>query len=203
MYENTDTDYRFFVNEHDAAPNSGVTPTIYRARLVQQSPDYGGDTWRYYWDGDQMCAVYDRSDYYSPTKDSNPEWTARAEQVVRTCRDYDQDLDAALARLAVRLFEYDTFDARFIPVSIDRGVDLYCLSWDGDPEGTWRDEIEAVSAGDIWQFEVEEYTGDGKWREDDDCEEYYGEHKAEAAFAKAYPLTEFPAHLVLDEAVGA
>jgi hypothetical protein len=45
------TEYRFFVNEHDG----NGEPTIYRARLERMHDD-GGDSWRWYWEGDQMVA---------------------------------------------------------------------------------------------------------------------------------------------------
>lgn len=197
------SDYRFFINEHDG----NGTPTIYRSSLYRAGHD---DTWSFYWDGYQMCAVYDDDGYSSPTRDSNPEWTKRVEHAIKMHHEYglsgdrSEDVSAMLTRLAARLFGHTSFAARFIPVNLDRGVTLYALSWDGDPEGTWRDEIEAVYHGDVWRMRVEEYMGDGHWREADDyADEWYGEHMAEAAHMDDYPLDEFPAHLVLDEAVGA
>lgn len=191
-----DNEYRFFVNEHDG----NGTPTIYRAELSKQYDD-GGDAWQFYWYWDQMVAVYDDpSQYTSPT---SGEWTDRAEQVIERCREYDQDVDAALNRLAIRLFDHEAPNAQFIAVHIERGTSLYALSWDGDPDHTWRNEIEAVYHGDVWRVEAEEWDGEGWGHADFDGNEWYGESVARAAFQKEYPLTEFPAHLTISEQVGA
>lgn len=194
MYETPADEYRFDVVNH--AP--GSEPTIYRGRMVQTGDD---DTWSYYWDGDQMVAVYDDRDYSSPTTN---DWTDRANECIEMCRMFDQDVDAALDRLAVRLFEHETFDARFIPVGLDRGVTIYCLSWNSDPDHRYRDEVEAVYHNDVWRFEVEEYnTFTRDWSSSDMMDEHYGENTARAAFLLEFPLDAFPAHLALDEAVGA
>lgn len=189
--------WRFDVVNH--AP--GSEPTIYRARLYQMPADWAGDSWQFYWDGDQMAAVYDNKDYRSPTKGA---WTERAEHVVNMCREYGQDLNEALTRLAVRLFDHEAPGARFVTANVDRGVDLYALSWAGDPDRTWANEIEAVACGDIWRVEVEEYNSfTESWSPADEVEEWYGQSVAEAEFVKAYPLEAFPAEQVIGQAVGA
>lgn len=177
----TDRSWRFDVNPHNG--------TIYRGRLYGVDPDWSGDSWRSYWDGDMMAAVYDHRGYISPTEG---EWTDRAEHVVKMCREYDQDLGEALTRLARRLEE--NWDARFISVSIDRGVTLYALSHGGDPGGEWAREIEALADGDVWRMEVEEWNPHTEtWDHADDMfEEWYGEDVAQEAFEKEFPLVELP-----------
>lgn len=197
------TEYRFFINEHDG----NGTPTILRSKPYRLGY---GDEWDAYWDGSEMVAVYDSRNYNSPTRSSNPEWTERAERVIESARQYSMDVDKALTTLARRLFGYNEQtgephapDACFIPVGLDRGVTLYCLSWAGDPDHTYRDEVEACYHGDVWRVEVEEWTGDG-WRQSDDvCDQWYGEDKALAAWERDFPLDAFPAEAVLAEAVGA
>lgn len=182
------TEYRFHVSEHG---------TITRGEVYRLSDWETGDTWRHYWDSDQMVAVYDSRDYHSATEG---EWTERAEHVMKMAKDYDQDVDAAMNRLAVRLL--DNPEAKFIHVNVDRGVTLYALSWDGDPDRTWAEEIDAVNNGEVYRIRTEEYTPGGwfggDWTPADEvCEEFYGEDQAEAGFAREFPLTEFPAEMLV------
>lgn len=198
------SEYRFSTRTEGSYMGEPVT-VITRARLYRVGDD-SGDSWRDYWDGDQMVAVYDDRDYLSPTTGS---LTERVEYAMAMCRAYPnqkgQDLDSVLTRLARRI--EGNYDARFISVPIDRGVTLYALSPDGDPTGAWRDEIEAVNWGDIYRVEVEEYKGldmrnDQSWYPDDDlCVEWYGEDVARAAFEKEFSLVEFPAELLVSSDV--
>lgn len=175
---------------------------VTRGRAYQLPIDWAQDTWSSYWDGDCMVAVYDSRDYSSPTSGED---TDRAKYALRMAREYGQDVDAALTRLARRI--EGNWAARFIPVPIDRGVTLYALSYDGDPEGTWADEIEAVSNGDVWRIETQTYEPGfgwdrGDWNPADDvCEEWYGEDVAQRDFERAFPLTAFPAELFIAEGV--
>lgn len=119
----------------------------------------------------------------------------------KNARDNGQDPDEALSKVAQRITNNP--EARFICVGLDRGVDFYVLTWDGDPNGTWRDEIEAVYHGDIYRIECEEFqpgfgVGGGDWTPSDEYpEEFYGEDKAEAEFARIFALTEFPADMLV------
>lgn len=184
------SDYRFSVSEHDG--------TITRARLYRLG-DEGGDSWRWYWEGDGQVAFIDgdrRDGVYALTDNED---TERAIAAFKAERDYDQS--GALDRVAVRITEQS--NARFICVGLDRGTDLYALAWGGDPNGEWRDEIEAVNWGDIYRIECEEFqpgfgVAGGDWVPADEYpEEFYGEDKAMAEFARIFPLTEFPADLLV------
>ena len=186
MYDREDETWRFWVNDNDG--------TIMRGRLYQL-PDDDGDQWRWYWDGDGMVAFIDggyRDGTYAVTENDDTE---------RAITAYRYSGSDALDKLAPRLA--DNPEARFIKVSLDRGSDLYALAWGGDPEGEWRDEIEAVYHGDVWRIEVEENVsllpGEYEWHPADDVpEEAYGEDKAQAWFEKEFPLAEFPAHLLVE-----
>ena len=182
--------WRFHVNEHDG--------TITRGRKYQL-PDDGGDQWNWYWEGDMMVAFYDEG-YPGIRGVHGDEDTHRAIMAYKNATNYDSDPDAALKRLAVRLT--GNADADFIVVGLDRGTDLYALSWDGDPDHEWRDEIEALWNGDVWRIEVEENVcllpGEYEWHPADDIyDEWYGEDKAQAAFEREFPLAEFPAERLI------
>jgi hypothetical protein len=177
--------------------------TITRGRKYQL-PDDGGDSWRWYWDGDQMVAFIDgycRDGTYAVTQNED---TDRALVVYRVEKAGERGAEGGLKRLAVRIT--GQADADFICVGLDRGTDLYALSWDGDTDHEWRDEIEAVYNGDVWRIETErfeprytEYGDEACWVPDDDiCGEWYGEDKAEAAFVREFPLDEFPAELLIE-----
>jgi hypothetical protein len=60
--------------------------------------------------------------------------------------------------------------------------------------------VEAYMIGDVWRIECEEYnTFTQKWEHADDvCEEWIGDDFDEA-FAKEFPLTEFPAELLVED----
>lgn len=191
--------------EHDAVNNH---TTITRGRMYNLD---NPDAWAHYWEGGEHVAFYNEG-----WRGRNvPDW-ADKEKSGRAIVAWDHERAGAtrnstgsLKRLAVRLTENP--DADFICVGIDRGCDLYVLSWTGDPDGEWRDEIEAVSNGDIYRCEVERYepdhetvwyasgpvTYDGWVTEDDVCEEWYGEDKADEALATMFPETEFPAELTV------
>lgn len=189
------SEYRFFVNEHDG----NGEPTIYRAKPIQLADD-GGDSWRYYWDGDGTVAFIEG---YSRgrTAVTSGEDTERALNAYQMGLNYDGDRDQILKRVAQRIT--GNWDADFICVGLDRGSDLYALSWDGDPEGKWADEIEALASGDVWRFEAQEYNVfTESWDESDEWDTYYGENHMTSEFLRQYPLAEFPAHLVVPE-VGA
>ncbi len=189
--------WRFVVIEH---PGNGER-TILRGRLYQLPSDWTCDSWRDYWDGDGMVAFIEDRGCTAVTEN---------EETERAITAYRYSGPDALDRLAPRLIEPHNPESRFIHVGLDRGTDLYALSWDGDPEGEWRDEIDAVYHGDIWRIEVEEYqpgmgyvvpgsTADqsGDWVPSDDvCAEWYGEDKARAAFeTREFPLAAFPAEM--------
>lgn len=186
------SEYRFSIS---TAPNGDVT--IYRGRLYHLPSDWTADSWSNYWDGDQMVAIYDSLDYYSPTAKSNREETERALTAFRYSG--EDGLARVARRLATEWGASTSTTPAFIPVGLDRGVTLYALAWGGDPDGTWAEEIEAVYHGDIWRAEVQEYVpgatfDEGTWIESDNFDEWYGEDVAQAGFEKAYELDEFPAN---------
>lgn len=166
--------------------------------------DLYGDLWRNYWDGDFTTAftIYWRGA-------AGPDLTMLAEQETgdadramqtwRLAREYDQDVDAALTRLARRLT--GNYSSRFVGVSPEYDLDMYALSWDGDPDHTWRDEIEAVNGGDVYRMEVERYDSFlADWSPADDmCDEWYGVDNARAAHEREFDLTEFPAELLIEQ----
>lgn len=192
------SEYRFFINEHDG----NGEPTIIRAKPYKAEH---GDQWDYYWDGDQMVAITKGWHAGSPDLHAltDNDDTERVYAAMNMAYAYDQDESAVLKHLAVRLTGQQHAD--FICVSLDRGYDVYALSWDGDADRTWRDEIEAVYHGDVWRIETWEYnTFTESWDYSDEVpEEYYGEDNAASEWIKAFPLDAFPAHLVITEAVGA
>lgn len=179
--------YRFAVEDDGS---------IYRARLINADHP---DAWQFYWDVDGVVAFYDEhSRGVRPMDAADPEETERAITAYR----YSQT--DGLSRLASRITGEDA--SEFIVVHLDRDTDLWVLSWDGDPKGEWRDEIEAVYHGEIYRVEVEKFTpGVGwpvsgepsDWTHDDLMEEWYGESVAEREFSAAYPLTEFPAERIV------
>lgn len=167
--------------------------TIQRGRKYRLPEDYTMDNWTGYWDGDQMVAVYDSRDYHSPTEGDD---TERVEYAMRMCREFDQDIDEMLARLAPRIMldwgHPTPWESRFIAVGVERGVTLYALSWGGDPEGEWRDEVDAVYHGDVWRIEVECWDGD-TWQPDEEVyAEWYGEDSAQRGFEAEFPLADVP-----------
>lgn len=198
MYEHTD--YRFTVNTEPYA----TTPTITRGRAYQLPSDWCADSWSHYWDGTDMVAFID-GDYRDgiyPVKGCDNDETDRAIAAFKAEQDTLTGSSDGLHRLAKRLT--DNPDAKFICVGLDRGTDLYALSWDGDPSGDWAREIEAVNYGDIWRIEVEEFQpgmgmGGGDWVPCDEySEEFYGEDKALAEFARIFEMAEFPAEMMIE-----
>lgn len=192
----TVTDYRYLVHEG----------TIYRARSYRLPDHWTHDAWRDYWDGGDHIAFYDEGFRGIRALEDNED-TQKAIEAYKADRTGGW-YDGALNRFAQQYTGRE--DARFIVVHLDRGLDFYVLSWDGDPENTWRDEIEAVWNGDIWRMEVERYEEctlnylrlcpqtHVLWLpEEEPCEEWYGEDNATAALEKEYPLNEFPAELVI------
>lgn len=181
--------WRFDVSPHDG--------TITRGRKYRLPDDYSGDNWRHYWDGDCMVAVYDSTNYHSPT---TGDATERVEYAIRMCREYDQDIDAMLARLARRI--EGNWPAGFASVGVERGVTLYALMWDAsDPEHVkaWADEIECVYYGDVWRIEVERWdAGLESWQPEDEVyEEWYGETLAQEGFEKEFPMADAPDALLV------
>lgn len=175
--------------------------TILRGRPYRLGDLYG-DLWRNYWDGDFTTAftIYWRG-AAGPMLDTLTEQEngdgERAMQTWRLAREYDQDVDAALTRLARRLT--GNYSSRFVSVSLEYDYDLYALSWDGDPDHTWRDEIETVNCGDVYRMEVERYDGTGWSHDDDMCDEWYGADNARIAHEREFDLTEFPAELLIEQ----
>lgn len=183
---------------YDTTIDANGHVTITRGRAYQLPSDWTGDAWSHYWDGGGMCAFYDEGFRGLRIVDGADE--GESEQALAAYRADREDVTGALDTLAQTMTGQE--DARFIPVNIDRGVTLYALSYDGDPDGTWRDEIEAVACGDIWRIECEEYRDYGlpdtenNWLPSDEYpEEFYGEDKARAEFERIFPLPEFPADL--------
>jgi len=166
------------------------------------------DSWGYYWDGTDIVAFYDEGFRGLRSADwCDEEDGRRATVAYSTEQDNLPGSEGAMKRLAVRLTENP--DADFIHVSLDRGTDFYVLSWDGDPSGDWRREIEAVWNGDIYRCEVEEYRDyalpdtENNWIPADDvCEEWYGEDNADAVLVEMFPETEFPAEHMIDHPIG-
>jgi hypothetical protein len=177
----------------DVSPLDG---TITRGRKYRLPEDYSGDMWRNYWDGDQMVAVFDNGYVTGPTYNDD---TTRTRNAMLMAARYDQDVDAMLARLAPRIalgWGHPTpWEASFIAVGIDRGVTLYALSWAGDLENTWRDEIEAVNCGDVWRIETEEWDGTAWMPGEEVCAEWYGEDSAQRGFEREFPMADAPESL--------
>lgn len=187
--------WRFSTHTNGEYMGEPVT-VIQRGRAYQLPSDWTTDAWRNYWDCDGMVAFIDggyRHGTYAVTENPDTE---------RAITAYRYSGEEALVPLAKRLLpesvEVGNTPA-FISVGLDRGVDLYVLAWDGDPEGKWRDEIEAVYHGDVWRVEVQEYDAStGTWADADDmCVEWYGEDVATAAFEREFELAEFPAELLV------
>lgn len=198
------TDYRFDISEHDG--------TITRARAYRLPSEWTTDEWRHYWDGVEVPAFIDEG--YRGRRVLNG--TNAEEDSERAIIAYDHERigapggEGALGRLAVRLTEQTDQrepSARFICVGLDRGSDLYVLSWGGDPDNEWRDEIEALNYGDIWRIECEEYRpgfgmGGSDWVTTEEYpEQFYGEDKARSEFERIFPLDAFPAEKIISESV--
>lgn len=178
---------------------------ITRGRMYRLS-DTGCDTsdeWRWYWESDGMVGFYEEyARGRTPLNDSDE--CKRAISAYQHARNEGDDTDVALRKVARRIT--GEWSADFVCVGLDRGMDFYALSWGGDPEGVWRDEIEAVYHGDIYRCEVEEYTlrfvtpdgEDWEWVTSDDVyDQWYGEDKADAAHEEMFSLAEFPAELLV------
>ena len=184
------SDYRFSTV---TTPANGET-TIYRGRLYRLPSEWTTDSWSHYWDGDGMVGFYEEYARGQRMLVDNAD-SERAMSAYLSAKNHGADEHEALDTLAVRLTGSE--DSRFIVVNLDRGSDLYVLAWGGDPDNTWRDEIEALYNGDIWRIETEVFDGTD-WHPDDDvCDEYYGEDKARAGFEKEFPLDAFPAEVLV------
>lgn len=159
------------------------------------------DTWTFYWDGmTDSVAFYDEGYRGLRVADwCDPDEGKRATIAHSADRDFMCET-GALKRVAQRIT--GNLDADFICVGLDRGIDLYVLTETGDPSGDWRREIENVNNGEVYRMETEEYTdlwGPSGWQQADDwCEEWYGSDSAEKDWHEAYPLTEFPAEVMVD-----
>lgn len=178
--------------------------TITRGRIYN-TDDW--DAWRNYWDGDEVVAFTDR--YYRGIAplDASDEDTARAMKAHIAEKNGERGSEGALDRVAQRIakrFTGLTFSsARFICVDLDYAEDFFVLSFDGDPNGTFRREIEAVWNGEIYREECEIFDTSmpegQRWQSvDDPCEEWYGEANAEEALSKMFPLEEFPAERLVE-----
>lgn len=183
MYNNNNKTWRYHVADDG---------TITRGRAYRLPSDWTTDSWRHYWDGDGQVCFIDGGYRHGTYAVTDGEDTERAITAFR------HSTGEGLSRLARRLAP-DAENAAFIHIGLDRGTDCYALSWDGDPDGAWRDEIEAVYHGDIWRIEVQEYdTFTERWYTADEVpEEYYGEAQAEPAFEREFPLAEVPEALLV------
>lgn len=193
-------DYRFSIDEN--------TGTITRARAYRLPSEWTSDEWGHYF-GEDTVAFYDEG--YRGLRAYEGEWGTDTEGCDRAMVAYSTEQDnlprseGAMKRLAVRLTgQTDQRDpaADFIRVGLDRGVDFYVLTYNGDPDRSFAREIEAVNEGDIWRIECEEflpYIGEhGAWLSSDDYpEQFYGEDKALTEFARVFGLTEFPAETLV------
>jgi hypothetical protein len=184
------SEYRFCTV---TTPANGET-TIYRGKAYRLPSDWTSDSWQHYFDSDTMVGFYEEYVRGQRTLVDNDD-SDRALAAYCSAKNHGADPHEALDRLAVRLTGNE--DARFIVVGLDRGCDLYVLAWGGDPDNSWRDEIEAVNNGDIWRIETEEFDGEQWHPADDVCEEYYGEDKAIEGFHKEFPLDAFPAEVLV------
>lgn len=195
-----DREWRFSVNEHDG--------TITRGRAYRLPEDWTTDAWSNYWDGDGQIAFtvdYHYGGRHVILVTEGNDMNDLGERLIEgrnRMLDRGGWPDSYLDR-AARLITGEP-ESRFIHVGLDRGTDLYALSWDGDSDNTWRDEIEAVWNCDIWRIECEEYapgmgTGGSDWTPADEYpEEFYGEDKARAGWEKAFDLAEFPTENTVD-----
>lgn len=162
-----------------------------------------GDEWSSYWDDTDIVAFYDEGFRGLRVADWCDEEDGKRATVAYSAMNDHMTDDGALKRLAVRLtgtahLRDNTPD--FIRVGLDRGMDFYVLSWDGDPSGDWRREIEAVNNGEVYRMECERFVGPGLgWLTDDDdfCSAWYGD-TYQSDWHAAYPLTEFPAEALID-----
>lgn len=189
-------------------PHNSADITVYRSRKWQVD-DTSGDQWRWYTDSDSFIGFYDEGFRGIRALDSgaDPVDVARAVVAHEAERDGWRGAEGGLDRVAQRLVaEHDGWRkqverAKFIRVPLDRGTDLYLLTYDGDPDGEFRREVQAVWNGDVWRLEVQVYIPTHNpnivsvWEYTDDCSEYYGEDHADEQWKAEYPLTEFPADL--------
>lgn len=179
------TDYRYSI-EHD-----GV---IRRATIQRVGDD---DTWANYWDADQMIAF--TVDWYYGSQHVN------LVTYGNDVSDLGQRVIAAFERTGANVLdpmarfitgESDT--AKFILVNLDRGQDMYAMCWNDDPGNKWRDEIEAVYNHEVYRIVVDRQLHTGVWLEDEsDCTDYYGRDNADAEWEKEFPLTEYPAEMMV------
>lgn len=196
------TEYRYTVDDHDGTITRG------RVYCLRDTGCDTSDTWQWYWDGDGIVAFTEgwhvgRPEYHDQTGGGDD--TDRVIEAIKAHREYgdDEPFIDMLNRpggLAFRLT--GNWGARFITVNLDRAYDLYALSWDGDPDHEWRDEIEALHAGEIYRMETAAFNPawPDNWEPQDDwCEEWYGQDKADAALERAFPLSEFPAELLVED----
>jgi hypothetical protein len=184
------SEYRFMVDEN--------TGTIYRAKAYRLPEDWTTDAWSNYFDGDFVgfYVEYGRSPstrVLHDDEDNHRAVSARTHAAIEGA-----DVSVALKKVAQRIT--GQWDADFIHVGLDRGTDFYVMTWGPSPD--WAREIEAVNEGDIWRIEIEELLlncgCEQHWVPADEYpEEFYGEDKATAAFASLFPLTEFPADLLV------
>lgn len=181
------------VNPHDP-----TDVTILRGRKYQLPSD--SDHWTWYFDGDTHVAFYDEGFRGIRACTEDDDDLHRAIMAHKMEKAGGKNSTGALDKVAQRITGQP--ESRFIRVPLDRGTDLYLLAWGGDPDGELRREVEAVWNGDIWRIEVEQFKGfdmrnDPSWYPDDEvCEEWYGEDKADEGWVQHFPLAAFPAELL-------
>lgn len=186
-------------NEYGYRFNEIENGDVFRSTLVRIG-DECGDEWRHYWSDSDMVGFYDgyaRDGVYL-LDTLNPVDSERAMAAYRAEKAGERGADGALDRVAKRITGPEYPDARFVVVGIDRGCDLFVLAYDGDPENKWRDEIEALHCGEVYEIQSETLThtaDDGLvWKQDEPWgdEIYYGENYAREQWEKIYPLTAMP-----------
>lgn len=183
---------------NDFRYNLDAEGVVTRGQIQRYGDD---DTWANYWDGDQMIAFTVDWHYgwqHANLVTSGNDVSDVAERIVAAFERTGADVLDRMARLIT-----DSEDARFVHVALDRGQDMYALSWNGDPDNVWRDEIEHVYNHEVYRIvadrQISTVNGhDPLWLEDEsDCTEYYGEDAASEELAKQFPLDEYPAETMV------
>lgn len=190
------SEYRFSTV---TSPGNGEV-TIYRGKLYRLPSDWTADEWSHYWDGMDTVAFYDEG-YRGRRVVEGIEPVEDAERAITALdKGGPEALDVLAARLypcPVGTYSVQDWAPGYFTVPLDRGMDLYVLSWHGDPDNAWRDEIEALNEGEIYRIETEVYDGTDWHPADDVCEQYYGEKQARAGFEREFPLDAFPAEVLV------
>ena len=193
MYDHQSETWRFHVSE---------TGEITRGRLYRLDDP---DQWRYYWGGCEVVGFYDEG--YRGIRPLDTGYLSGSDMdkdVRRAIYAYvaeQRGSGGALDRVAQRL---GCENSRFIKVALDRGIDLWVMMWDAsDPDDveTYREEIESVWHGYVYQIETQTYNvypEEAQWVEEgDDYDQWYGEDKAREWFEHEFPLDAFPAERMI------